>query len=315
MVPKPKALARAPPKDVVTDQLTQLLLSRLQERERAAPRTRASTAQSASAGGWLCKWKDCPAAEKHRVTFASKGTCFGCGRAKNKALSPPLASRVPPREPTARRLQPDGDAQKNRPDSFAAAVKAGGPKKTTAENGNVPANAAAQTAGEPGPIGELFGNVVAVKEAVAPLIAGGDETVRLGITPLKAIDASCLYRLPPSDVPAFSVEAELAKVAPVEQAEAIALKDKYLSLTLQAAAQLPDGHPSKEGLLKDAEELKTAITKLKKKRLPGTHSWSSSSSLHDNNTSATLPCWRNGRRRGATRRRSRRSSKSASSTR
>jgi len=153
----------------------------------------------------------------------------------------------------------------NKHDSFAAAVRAGGPKKAAVDSGSASPQAAAQAAATPGPVGELFDDLVAVKEPAVSLITGADEATRMGITPLKPIDTSGLHRLPPSDVPAFSLEAELAKVAPVEQAEAIALKDKNLALTLQAASLLPDGHPSKDGLLKDAEDLKTAIARLKKK--------------------------------------------------
>jgi len=165
------------------------------------------------------------------------------------------------------RVHPKDSPSPNKHSSFAEAVRAGATSQQQRAAGSTgaPTQAASQVVDTQGPVGVLFNGMEAVKESTVRLIAAGDEASRLGMSPLKPIDAAGLYRLPPSEVPAFSLEAELAKVAPMEQAEAIAAKERILSLILQSAALLPDGLSTKEASLKDAEELKTAIAKMKKK--------------------------------------------------
>ena len=264
MAHRPRPPPRAVKPDPI-DTVIALLLAR-QEKEsmtQTQPHARPTPAKPPNSG-WLCRWNDCPAAEKYKVTFASKPCCCGCGRAKNKALSPPVASRVPPREPTQRRKPATTDQDKPKHKDYAAAVRNGGPK--AAPIATTPAAAEVQKDEvEAGPVGVLFNKLESIKAPKDGIITGTDEATRLGLAALTPIDTSRLYRLPPSELPAFSIEAELGKVAPVEITEAIRAKEQYRAFTLQAATVLPDGHDSKLGLMDKVKEADAAIAKLKKK--------------------------------------------------
>jgi len=225
----------------------------------ARPRARAAFL----GGGWTCRCRECPAAEKQRPNRASRETCFGCGRPQNKALSPPAALRLPPREPTTRKAQAVDGKAKGKDRSDNASPKGSGEPAAggSAGRGADPAPDPAA----PGPVGEAFGHHVPVKLPAAVFAAGDNEMTRLGLTPLRSIDPATLYRLPQSELPPFSMEDELAKVAPAGLTVAIAAKERELAAMKQASVQLPDDLPLKATILKEITDHEAVIVKMKKK--------------------------------------------------
>jgi len=254
-------------------QVRQFMATGLLPRQGRAARTTGGIGRTQLASvkaDWCCRHTDCPYAVNEKANYGTRGTCNGCGRAKATAMSPPLALAVPPREPTVSAKAAKGASQ------VAARQKA---NDKTDKDASSTSTVAATRRGPsspapgdpPGPVATTFAPMIAPKPAsAAPIPAGADEAVRVGLTPLQDLDPSALYPLPPVVVPGVgTLEDLMAKTTVLEATGVLTQCQEEVAALRQALALLPPGNPGRPGLEDELAKGEAKVLKLSK-RAPST---------------------------------------------
>jgi len=194
---------------------------------------------------WPCRFTDCPVAVSERLNYGHRVACFGCKRAKQHAMNPPLTLSCVPPEPTTSTTT-----------------------STTAKPKKTPAPAPAPSTDSPGAVALAMTGVWADKARETPKRLQGDtEAQKIGAAELQEVDLSLLYRGPPTtNQEPQTAEQIIGKASPVAASAAIAEKEREFEDAKKILALTPTSCPIYEANAEYCKSVEAALAKLRKQQ-------------------------------------------------